>query len=91
MLQITNCNEATSYDILGLQPNTQYNVGVTVCTIAGEGPMAVVTATTGPGIPEPVDRVTVARSTSDSITFSWNDVEFYDMQPGTYEVRYMHC
>ena len=53
--------------------------------------MVMVTAKTGPGIPEIVDRVTVARSTSDSITFTWNDVEFYDMQAGTYEVRYMHC
>ena len=91
MLQITNCNEATSYNILGLQPNTQYNVGVTVCTIAGEGPMSVVNARTGPGVPELVDRVTITSSTSDSITFSWSGVEFYDMQAGTYEVRYMHC
>ena len=53
--------------------------------------MAVVTARTGPGIPELVDGVAVTSSTSDSITFSWNDVEFYDMQAGTYEVRYMHC
>ena len=49
--------------------------------------MRVVMATTGPGTPELVDSVTVASSTSDSITFRWNDAEFNDMQGGTYQVR----
>ena len=87
VFQITKCNIPASYNITGLQPITQYSVGVTVCTIAGEGPMRVVMATTGPGIPELVDSITVTNSTSGSISFRWNDVEFSDMQRGVYQVR----
>ena len=46
LLQITKCNGPTSYNITGLQSNTQYSIGVTVCTIAGEGPIAMVTGRT---------------------------------------------
>ena len=49
--------------------------------------MAMVTAMTGPGIPELVDNITVTSSTSNSITFRWNGVEFNDMQGGIYQVR----
>lgn len=82
---------STSYNITGLQSNTQYTVQVTVCTVAGEGSMTMVPSSmtkTRPGTPTLVKTIT-ATNTSNSITFSWNDVEFNDDMGGTYQVS-MH-
>lgn len=86
MLQITNCNGSTSYNITGLQSNTQYSIGVTVCTVAGEGPILAVTGRTLSGIPSLVKNINATMSSSNSITFGWNPVDFDDDMGGTYEV-----
>lgn len=88
MLQITKCIGSTSYSINGLQPFTSYSVSVTVCTIAREGPMEtlpIAMTRTSAGTPTLVDSITATGSTSNSIAFSWNPVQFNDVG-GRYEV-----
>jgi len=64
------------YNITGLESYTSYTVNVAVCTTAGEGPMSDgISTSTLEGIPESVGQITAMRS-SNSITFSWNTVEF---------------
>lgn len=90
LLQITNCNAMTSYNITGLQSFTTYTVSATVCTIDGEGPMTTVPSSfstmTGPGTPTPVQAITVTSSSDDTVTFSWSSVQFNGMDSG-YTVR----
>ena len=84
---MTNCNGQRSHLITGLQPFTQYSVSVTVCTIAGEGPMETIPSgmtRTDPGSPTRVQPVTLATLTS-NVFLSWDDVQFNDVG-GTYEV-----
>ena len=89
VLQITKCNnDSTSYNIPGLQSYTQYTVGVTVCTIVGEGPMAMVPSgmtMTLPGTPAVVENVTPPGNTMDSVLFSWSAAQFND-RGGNYQV-----
>ena len=81
-----------SYNITGLQSDTQYTVNVTVCTVAGESSFMTTVPNsmtkTRPGTPTLVETIT-ATNTSSSITFSWSNVEFNDDMGGTYEVS-MH-
>ena len=84
---MTNCNRQTSHLITGLQPFTQYSVSVSVCTVAGEGPMATVPSgmtSTLPGSPTRVQSINITTTTS-TVTLNWNAVEFNDVG-GTYEV-----
>ena len=84
---MTNCNGPTSYLITGLQAFTQYSVSVAVCTIVGEGPMAVVPSgmtMTLAGTPTRPQSITATTATS-SVAFRWNAVQFMDTS-GTYEV-----
>jgi len=92
LLQITNCNVLSPYNITGLQSFTSYTVRVAACTIAGEGPPFMVTGnvTTSAGIPVPVGAINATGSTASSVTFSWNTVEFNGDNSG-YMVSNCNC
>ena len=84
---MTNCDRQTHHSITGLQLFTQYSVSVTVCTIAGEGPMATVPSgmtRTLPGSPTRVQSITITNTTS-TVILNWDAVQFNDVG-GTYEV-----
>jgi len=92
LLQITNCNVMSPYNITGLQSFTPYTVRVAVCTIAGEGPPLMVTGSvmTSAGIPVPVGAITATGSTASSVTFSWSTAEFNGVDSG-YMVSNCNC
>ncbi|XP_065883725.1 uncharacterized protein [Dysidea avara] len=87
--QITNCNVMSPYNITGLQPFSSYTVSVAACTIAGEGPMFMVTGSvmTSAGTPAPVGAITATGNTASSVTFSWSAVAFNGNSSG-YMVDY---
>jgi len=84
LLQITNCNVMSPYNITGLQSFTSYTVRVAACTIAGEGPLFLVTGSvmTSAGTPVPIETITVTNSTATSVTFSWSTAEFNGVDSG---------
>ena len=78
MLQMTNCDAMSPYNITGLQSYTTYTVGVAVCTYAGEGPISNISNRTLAGFPELVGVITATATSTSSITFSWSAVNFND-------------
>ena len=73
----------TSYDVIGLSPNTAYTYNIRACNESGCSPASSITTTTPVAIPVSPSGVTFTALSSTSLSISWESI----VGAVTYEVR----